>query len=170
MDYFSKPNYIFLSEQVLRHYAWLRIEPLNIPFKPMAQFVLLMIIYSAFCDTFQCRVWSPHLHLMCLNTSSKKVLRCGCIFKTAHFEIQSSVLAQVVCMVVVTLILFSMLAFWLSNRLGYTRKDVICITFCGTHKSLTLGEYRTQQKHRNTPNGPMIRELIRFCCIRHADA
>lgn len=113
--------------QVLRHFAWLRIEPLNIPFKPMAQCVLLLIIYSAFCDTFE-----------------------------SHFEIQTFVLIEVIITVVACLVLFSAVAFVAANRFGYTRKDVICITFCGTHKSLTLGMPMLKIIFENHPQFSLI--------------
>jgi predicted Na+-dependent transporter len=41
-----------VAGQGVRIAAWERIRPLNIPFGKMASAVLLLIIYSAFCDTF----------------------------------------------------------------------------------------------------------------------
>ena len=38
--------------QLLRMLAWRRISAFGIPWGPTASAVLLMIIYSAFCDTF----------------------------------------------------------------------------------------------------------------------
>lgn len=38
--------------QILRMLAWRRISSYGIPWGPTASAVLLMIIYSAFCDTF----------------------------------------------------------------------------------------------------------------------
>eukprot|EP00729_Bicosta_minor_P011916 gene11916-12559_t len=96
--------------QLLRMLAWRRISAFGIPWGPTASAVLLMIIYSAFCDTFAGDV----------NVDQKSLL---------------SILGIVIGMILGG----SALTFYLSNFLGYAPKDVVCIMYCSTHKSLTLG-------------------------------
>lgn len=48
---------------------------------------------------------------------------------------QIPILAVVIGMILT----FSVLTFQVAKGLGYSRKDVVCIMFCSTHKSLTLG-------------------------------
>ena len=44
--------YVGCGAQCLRMVAWSKIKALGIPFGQLAQIVLLLIIYSAFCDMF----------------------------------------------------------------------------------------------------------------------
>ena len=96
--------------QVLRVSAWDRIKGLGIPFSQMAQITLLLIIYSAFCDMF-----------------SRKL------------DIDQRSLVAVLVIVVGMLCTFTVAAFSIARALGYAAEDVVCIMFCSTHKSLTLG-------------------------------
>lgn len=41
-----------VAGQLARYSIWHRIERYNIPFSTLSSIVLLMIIYTAFCDTF----------------------------------------------------------------------------------------------------------------------
>ena len=104
-----------LLGQLLRHF-WL--EDALDPYKPyianFASCILLSIIYTAFCGTF---------HLGYANDISL-----------------SSLLSIILIELIMQAFLLS-LAFILSTRLltGFKRSDVICVLFCSTHKSLTLG-------------------------------
>ena len=101
----------------LRNYLKASLEKRNIPYSTIGNLLLLLIIYSTFCDTFQ----------------------------SSHFQISSNSLLQL-CFIVVCLQLFLLsLSFYLSSHpivnkmLGYTERDTVAIMYCATHKSLTLG-------------------------------
>jgi len=99
-----------LAGQLMRRYLWLRIKKLNIPFGTLSSGVLLLIIYTAFCDTF-----------------------------SSHFEIDRASLGALVAIIVACITLFTITAFLLAEILGFERADIICMMFSATHKSLTLG-------------------------------
>jgi len=99
-----------IGGQLVRHNFWHRIEKYNIPFSTLSSIVLLLIIYTAFCDTF---------------SSS---------FDVSQSDLIGILVADVGCITVFTLI-----AFVAALRLGYRKMDVVCIMFSATHKSLTLG-------------------------------
>uniref|UniRef100_A0A671LGF4 Sodium/bile acid cotransporter n=1 Tax=Sinocyclocheilus anshuiensis TaxID=1608454 RepID=A0A671LGF4_9TELE len=83
------------------------------PFGTVSSVVLLMIIYTTFCDTFS----NPNIELDHLSLL---------IVVFIIFSIQLSFMA---------------LIFFLSTRKssGFTAADSVAIMFCATHKSLTLG-------------------------------
>uniref|UniRef100_A0A671PBQ3 Sodium/bile acid cotransporter n=1 Tax=Sinocyclocheilus anshuiensis TaxID=1608454 RepID=A0A671PBQ3_9TELE len=83
------------------------------PFGTVSSVVLLMIIYTTFCDTFS----NPNIELDHLSLL---------IVVFIIFSIQLSFMA---------------LIFFMSTRKssGFTAADSIAIMFCATHKSLTLG-------------------------------
>lgn len=101
--------------QLLRHF-WL--EDALDPYRPylanFASCILLSIIYTAFCGTF---------HQGYAN------------------DVSFSSLLSIVLIELIMQVLFLSLAFILATRLmiGLKRSDVICLLFCSTHKSLTLG-------------------------------
>ncbi|KAL0970594.1 hypothetical protein UPYG_G00244150 [Umbra pygmaea] len=99
--------------QLLRRFLkdWLdRRKP---PFGAISSLVLLMIIYTTFCETFSnSNIDLDHLSLL--------------LVTLIIFSIQLS---------------FMLLTFALSTqkRSGFTPADTVAIMFCSTHKSLTLG-------------------------------
>ncbi|KAM6949126.1 sodium/bile acid cotransporter 7 [Aplochiton taeniatus] len=83
------------------------------PFGAVSSAVLLLIIYTTFCDTFSsAKVELDHLSLLFISI--------------IILSIQLS---------------FMLLTFAVSTRkdLGFTPADTVAIMFCSTHKSLTLG-------------------------------
>lgn len=99
--------------QVLRQFVKEWLEVRKPPFGEMSSFMLLMIIYTTFCDTFL----SPHLKIDPYSLITVAVI---------IFCLQVSFIAS---------------TFWLSQRacFGFTAKDTVAIMFTATHKSLTLG-------------------------------
>eukprot|EP00043_Microstomoeca_roanoka_P012460 m.120623 g.120623 ORF g.120623 m.120623 type:complete len:473 (+) comp15500_c2_seq1:269-1687(+) len=96
--------------QIVRHRAWSAIQPLNIPFSNISSVVLLLIIFATFCDTFK-----------------------------AGVDIDTPTLLGLVCFVVLMLLVEMTFLFVVCNRLQFAPRDIVCILFCATHKSLTLG-------------------------------
>ncbi|XP_077983638.1 sodium/bile acid cotransporter 7-like isoform X2 [Glandiceps talaboti] len=99
--------------QVVRRYIKDWLERTKPPFGQIGSGVLLLIIYTTFCDTFS----NENLHI-------------------DHFSLLS-----VTCIVILLQMALLLLTFALSqlNFLGYSPADVVAIMFCSTHKSLTLG-------------------------------
>uniref|UniRef100_H2ZQ78 Sodium/bile acid cotransporter n=1 Tax=Ciona savignyi TaxID=51511 RepID=H2ZQ78_CIOSA len=103
-----------LIGQVVRQFvkAWLeRTQP---PFGIIGSFILLLIIYTTFCDTFS----------------------------NANLQIDSFSLLSVAATVLLWQCTMIMLVFLITTRvkwLGFGPKDTVCAMFCSTHKSLTLG-------------------------------
>ena len=101
--------------QLIRNF-WL--EDALDPYRPylanFASCILLSIIYTAFCGTFH----QGYAHDISL------------------YSLLSIVLIELIMQVSLLSV-----AFILSTRLlvGFKRSDVICVLFCSTHKSLTLG-------------------------------
>ncbi|XP_032873784.1 sodium/bile acid cotransporter 7 isoform X1 [Amblyraja radiata] len=99
--------------QIVRQYIKDWLERKKPPFGAISSCVLLMIIYSTFCDTFS----NPKIDL---DTFSLILI----VF--IIFSLQLS---------------FMFLTFFISTRTksGFTAADTVAIIFCSTHKSLTLG-------------------------------
>ncbi|XP_025730059.1 sodium/bile acid cotransporter 7 isoform X6 [Callorhinus ursinus] len=99
--------------QIVRRYIKDWLERKKPPFGAVSSSVLLMIIYTTFCDTFS----NPNIDL---DTFSLILI----LFMI--FSIQLS---------------FMLLTFLFStrNNSGFTPADTVAIIFCSTHKSLTLG-------------------------------
>ncbi|XP_023589343.1 sodium/bile acid cotransporter 7 isoform X3 [Trichechus manatus latirostris] len=99
--------------QIVRRYIKDWLERKKPPFGAVSSSVLLMIIYTTFCDTFS----NPNIDL-------DKFSLIVIVF--IIFSIQLS---------------FMLLTFIFSTRSnsGFTPADTVAIIFCSTHKSLTLG-------------------------------
>ncbi|XP_070360953.1 sodium/bile acid cotransporter 7 isoform X5 [Equus asinus] len=99
--------------QIVRRYIKDWLERKKPPFGAISSSVLLMIIYTTFCDTFS----NPNIDL----DKFSLILILFIIF-----SIQLS---------------FMLLTFIFStrNNSGFTPADTVAIIFCSTHKSLTLG-------------------------------
>ncbi|XP_073748424.1 sodium/bile acid cotransporter 7 isoform X3 [Callorhinus ursinus] len=123
--------------QIVRRYIKDWLERKKPPFGAVSSSVLLMIIYTTFCDTFS----NPNIDL---DTFSLILI----LFMI--FSIQLS---------------FMLLTFLFStrNNSGFTPADTVAIIFCSTHKSLTLGLwtplplpkksfFRKSQQKRLTPS------------------
>uniref|UniRef100_A0A1A8IF70 Solute carrier family 10 (Sodium/bile acid cotransporter family), member 7 n=1 Tax=Nothobranchius kuhntae TaxID=321403 RepID=A0A1A8IF70_NOTKU len=99
--------------QVCRRFLREFLERRKLPFGAISSAVLLMIIYTTFCDTFS----NPNIELD---------LGSLLLVVVIIFSIQLS---------------FMLLTFTVSSRsaLGFSPADTVAIVFCSTHKSLTLG-------------------------------
>ncbi|XP_043086245.1 sodium/bile acid cotransporter 7 [Puntigrus tetrazona] len=99
--------------QVCRRFLRECLDRRKPPFGTVSSVVLLMIIYTTFCDTFS----NPNIELDHLSLL---------VVVFILFSIQLSFMA---------------LIFFLSTRKssGFTAADSVAIMFCATHKSLTLG-------------------------------
>ncbi|XP_058048550.1 sodium/bile acid cotransporter 7 isoform X9 [Ahaetulla prasina] len=100
--------------QIVRRYIKEWLERKKPPFGAISSCVLLMIIYTTFCDTFS----NPNIDL-------DKFSLIVIVF--IIFSVQLG---------------FMMLTFFFSTRKssGFTPADTVAIIFCSTHKSLTLGK------------------------------
>uniref|UniRef100_A0A3P8V0D7 Sodium/bile acid cotransporter n=1 Tax=Cynoglossus semilaevis TaxID=244447 RepID=A0A3P8V0D7_CYNSE len=99
--------------QVCRRFLRDFLERKKPPFSTVSSCVLLMIIYTTFCDTFS----NPNI------------------------ELDPTSLLLVVLIIFCLQISFMLLTFILSTRSnsGFSPADTVAIIFCSTHKSLTLG-------------------------------
>uniref|UniRef100_A0A674N2L3 Sodium/bile acid cotransporter n=1 Tax=Takifugu rubripes TaxID=31033 RepID=A0A674N2L3_TAKRU len=99
--------------QVCRSFAREFLERRKPPFGTVSSAVLLMIIYTTFCDTFS----NPNIELGPISLLLVVLI---------IFSIQVS---------------FMLLTFVLSTRAGsgFSPADTVAMVFCSTHKSLTLG-------------------------------
>ncbi|XP_076995994.1 sodium/bile acid cotransporter 7 isoform X2 [Tamandua tetradactyla] len=99
--------------QIVRRYIKDWLERKKPPFGAVSSCVLLMIIYTTFCDTFS----NPNIDLDKFSLI---------VIVLIIFSIQLS---------------FMILTFIFSTRniSGFTPADTVAIIFCSTHKSLTLG-------------------------------
>lgn len=89
------------------------LEDTKPPLSQVGSFMLLMIIYSTFCDTFSTetnQISPKDLVVVAILILSIQLTFLLCIFKLTT-----------------------------SYDLGYSKEDVIALMFCSTHKSLTLG-------------------------------
>ncbi|XP_013015850.1 sodium/bile acid cotransporter 7 isoform X2 [Cavia porcellus] len=98
--------------QIVRRYIKDWLERKKPPFGAISSSVLLMIIYTTFCDTFS----NPHFDLDKL----------------------SLVLILFIISIQLSFILLTFI-FSTRNSSGFTPADTVAIIFCSTHKSLTLG-------------------------------
>ncbi|XP_064609966.1 sodium/bile acid cotransporter 7-like [Liolophura sinensis] len=103
---------VFLG-QVVRSYVKSSMERRKIPFGEIGSAILLMIIYTTFCDTFS----------------------------HSEVEIDSLSLMSIILMIVLLQVCLLLLVFFVSTRSFFHFKpsDTIALLFCCTHKSLTLG-------------------------------
>ncbi|KAM6346169.1 sodium/bile acid cotransporter 7 isoform 2-T2 [Podargus strigoides] len=99
--------------QIVRRYIKDWLERKKPPFGAISSCVLLMIIYTTFCDTFA----NPNIDLDKFSLI---------IIVLIIFSVQMS---------------FMFLTFFFStrNNSNFTPADTVAIIFCSTHKSLTLG-------------------------------
>ncbi|NWH26177.1 NTCP7 protein, partial [Grus americana] len=99
--------------QIVRRYIKDWLERKKPPFGAISSCVLLMIIYTTFCDTFA----NPNIDL-------DKFSLIIIVF--IIFSVQMS-------------FMFLTFLFSTRNNSGFTPADTVAIIFCSTHKSLTLG-------------------------------
>ncbi|NXE49151.1 NTCP7 protein, partial [Dromaius novaehollandiae] len=99
--------------QIVRRYIKDWLERKKPPFGAISSCVLLMIIYTTFCDTFA----NPNIDL-------DKFSLIIIVF--IIFSVQLS-------------FMFLTFLFSTRNNSGFTPADTVAIIFCSTHKSLTLG-------------------------------
>uniref|UniRef100_A0A8C5LBP8 Solute carrier family 10 (sodium/bile acid cotransporter family), member 7 n=1 Tax=Jaculus jaculus TaxID=51337 RepID=A0A8C5LBP8_JACJA len=99
--------------QIIRRHIKDWLERKKPPFGAISSSVLLMIIYTTFCDTFS----NPHI------------------------DLDKFSLVLVLVIIVSIQLSFMLLTFVFStrNNSGFTPADTVAIIFCSTHKSLTLG-------------------------------
>lgn len=99
--------------QIVRRFIKDWLERKKPPFGAVSSSVLLMIIYTTFCDTFS----NPHINL------------------------DKFSLVLILFIIVSVQLSFMLLTFIFStrNNSGFTPADTVAIIFCSTHKSLTLG-------------------------------
>lgn len=99
--------------QIIRKYTNVWLERKHIPFGSIGSAILLLIIYTTFCDTF--------FH--------------------GDIEIDELSLISVTFIIVVVQIFLLLLIFYISTqkKFGYSPPDIIALMYCSTHKSLTLG-------------------------------
>ncbi|MBN3294337.1 NTP7A protein, partial [Polypterus senegalus] len=99
--------------QIVRRYIKEWLERKKPPFGAISSCVLLMIIYTTFCDTFS----NPNI------------------------DLDKFSLVVIVFIIFSIQLTFMLLIFILSTRekSGFTPADTVAIMFCATHKSLTLG-------------------------------
>ncbi|XP_005386720.1 PREDICTED: sodium/bile acid cotransporter 7 isoform X1 [Chinchilla lanigera] len=99
--------------QIVRRYIKEWLERKKPPFGAISSSVLLMIIYTTFCDTFS----------------------------NPHFDLDKFSLILILFIIVSIQLSFMLLTFIFStrNNSGFTPADTVAIIFCSTHKSLTLG-------------------------------
>ncbi|KAM6148094.1 sodium/bile acid cotransporter 7 isoform 3-T3 [Erethizon dorsatum] len=98
---------------IVRRYIKDWLERKKPPFGAISSSVLLMIIYTTFCDTFS----------------------------NPHFDLDKFSLILILFIIVSIQLSFMLLTFIFStrNNSGFTPADTVAIIFCSTHKSLTLG-------------------------------
>ncbi|XP_038953514.1 sodium/bile acid cotransporter 7 isoform X3 [Rattus norvegicus] len=99
--------------QIVRRYIKDWLERKKPPFGVVSSSVLLMIIYTTFCDTFS----NPNI------------------------DLDKFSLILILFIIVSIQLSFMLLTFVFStrNNSGFTPADTVAIIFCSTHKSLTLG-------------------------------
>ncbi|KAJ3585543.1 hypothetical protein NHX12_014262 [Muraenolepis orangiensis] len=102
-----------LLGQMCRRFLRERLERRKLPFGTVSSSILLLIIYTTFCDTFS----NPNV------------------------ELEPTSLLMVVITIFSIQISFMLLMFLFTTRSGsgFTPADTVAIMFCSTHKSLTLG-------------------------------
>ncbi|XP_059891742.1 sodium/bile acid cotransporter 7 isoform X2 [Gadus macrocephalus] len=102
-----------LLGQLCRRFLRESLERRKLPFGAVSSFILLVIIYTTFCDTFS----SPDV------------------------ELEPTSLLVVVLTIFSIQLSFMLILFLFTRRSGsgFTPADTVAILFCSTHKSLTLG-------------------------------
>ncbi|XP_069129855.1 sodium/bile acid cotransporter 7-B-like [Argopecten irradians] len=102
-----------ITGQVVRQFVRVWLERTHIPFGSIGSFILLLIIYTTFCDTFS----HEDLNLDTINLISiiLLIVIIQCVLLTVIFVIST----------------------W--KPLGFQPVDCPALMFCATHKSLTLG-------------------------------
>uniref|UniRef100_A0A8C5A773 Sodium/bile acid cotransporter n=1 Tax=Gadus morhua TaxID=8049 RepID=A0A8C5A773_GADMO len=102
-----------LLGQLCRRFLRESLERRKLPFGTVSSFILLVIIYTTFCDTFS----SPDV------------------------ELEPTSLLVVVLTIFSIQLSFMLILFLFTRRSGsgFTPADTVAILFCSTHKSLTLG-------------------------------
>lgn len=111
--------------QIVRRYIRDWLERKKPPFGVVSSSVLLMIIYTTFCDTFS----NPNI------------------------DLDKFSLILILFIIVSIQLSFMLLTFVFStrNNSGFTPADTVAIIFCSTHKSLTLGKLTHQIKNYILP-------------------
>ncbi|KAM4810040.1 sodium/bile acid cotransporter 7 isoform 2-T2 [Rhinophrynus dorsalis] len=106
-------NSAFGSFLIVRRYIKDWLERKKPPFGAISSCVLLMIIYTTFCDTFS----NPNI------------------------DLDKFSLVTIVFIIFFIQLAFMLLTFLFSTskNTGFTPADTVAIVFCSTHKSLTLG-------------------------------
>ena len=99
--------------QYVRSHLKKWLEETKPPLSQIGSFMLLLIIYCTFCDTFSTET---------SQINAKDLMIVGVII----FTIQSAFMY----------LIFSVTA---AGDIGYSKKDIVSLMFCSTHKSLTLG-------------------------------
>ena len=99
--------------QITRQFIKDWMQKTKPPFGTIGSCMLLLIIYTTFCDTF-----SSDMGTLAL----KEIVATGALILLIQISF-------------VSLIFFTTTRF----KLGYTPGDVVALMFCATHKSLTLG-------------------------------
>lgn len=102
-----------IAGQVLRRFVRVWLERRHIPFSTLGSAILLLIIYTTFCDTFSHK----------------------------DFTIDAINLLSIVFLIVITQSLLLTVIFFVVSwkPLGFHAADCPALMFCATHKSLTLG-------------------------------
>uniref|UniRef100_A0AC11DTQ4 Uncharacterized protein n=1 Tax=Ovis aries TaxID=9940 RepID=A0AC11DTQ4_SHEEP len=99
--------------QIVRRYIKDWLERKQPPFGAVSSSVLLMIIYTTFCDTFS----NPSIDLD---------------------KFSLLLVLFIICSIQLSFMLLTFI-FSTRNNSGFTPADTVAVMFCSTHKSLTLG-------------------------------
>nr|XP_040149163.1 sodium/bile acid cotransporter 7 isoform X1 [Ictidomys tridecemlineatus] len=111
--------------QIVRRYIKDWLERKKPPFGAISSSVLLMIIYTTFCDTFS----NPHIDL-------DKFSLVLILFIIVSIQLSFMLLTFIFSTRVTQT---GILHIIILNNSGFTPADTVAIIFCSTHKSLTLG-------------------------------
>ena len=114
--------------QIMRSHVKMWLERKKPLLSAIGNFMLLMIIFGAFCDTF--------------SSNMKGV---------GHQEI-----LFVLFFIVVMQLALLRLIFQMSKKLNFVKEDAIAVMFCSTHKSLTLGIPILKIIYMNDPFLPFV--------------
>ncbi|XP_075262062.1 sodium/bile acid cotransporter 7-like [Convolutriloba macropyga] len=123
---------IILGNSIRRNFREV-LDKQKIPYSLIGNLVLLLIIFTTFCDTFS----------------------------SSNFEMDRISLAQIAFIVLSFQLFVLSLSFYLSThpnlgkRLGFQAADTVAIIFCSTHKSLTLGIPMLKIIFSQDPNLPL---------------
>ncbi|OWF55572.1 Sodium/bile acid cotransporter 7 [Mizuhopecten yessoensis] len=102
-----------ITGQVVRHFVRVWLERTHIPFGSIGSGILLLIIYTTFCDTFS----HKDINLDAINLMS--------------------IILLIVIIQAILLTLIFVVSSWRSA--GFQSADCPALMFCATHKSVTLG-------------------------------